>query len=272
MRRHYDLRMLQQRAAFRRFLREHVQRHAAQPPRLQPGQQRRLVHQLAPRHVDNPRPRLDAVNLPPGDHIAGAVGERRMQGHEIGLGQQLIQRQQLHPDAPGVIRGHERIIPRQPHPEPLSAAGHFGAHPPQAADAQGFIAHFHAHKGAAPPLAAPQRLVGAGDVAGQGQHQRDGMLGGGHGVAGGRVHHRDPGPGGRLQINVVHPDSGAGDHLQPPPGGDHLPVDPRFAAHHQRIIPRHRRQQFGRRQPRLDLNLGPGRQQRYPLRADRIGN
>ena len=62
------------------------------------------------------------------------------------------------------------------------------------------------------------------------------MLGGGHGVADGRVDHGDAGPGGRVQVDVVHADAGAGDDLEIAAGGDHLLRDSGLAAHHQSIV------------------------------------
>jgi hypothetical protein len=56
--------------------------------------------------------------------------------------------------------------------------------------------------------------VGGGQFAGQRQHQRDGMLGGGDGIAEGRVHHDDAGGGGGGNVHIVHADAGAADHFQ----------------------------------------------------------
>jgi hypothetical protein len=56
--------------------------------------------------------------------------------------------------------------------------------------------------------------VGSGDVAGQGQKEREGMLGGADGVAGGGVHHHDALPGGGVLVDVVGTDPGPDDRLE----------------------------------------------------------
>src|SRR5262249_60801931 len=53
---------------------------------------------------------------------------------------------------------------------------------------------------------------------------RDGVLGGGDGVAERRVHHHDAGGGGRRHVDVVDADAGAADHLQALGGGQHVLV------------------------------------------------
>src|SRR5262249_27249905 len=64
------------------------------------------------------------------------------------------------------------------------------------------------------PLAGAGRDVGLGDLPGQRQHQRDGVLGGGDRVAERRVHH-DHALGGRGRgVDIVDADAGAADHLE----------------------------------------------------------
>ena len=255
-----------------RFLGEYVQRYPAQFARFQPGQQRGLVHQFTPGYVDDTGAGLDVLYLAHPQHSPGAFGQRGVQGDEVGLGQQFIQRQQLDADAAGVVRGDEGVVAHQPHPEGLGAAGHLGADPPQAADAQGLVAHLDAHEGAAPPLARLQRVMSAGDVAGQSQHQGDGMLGGGHGVAGGGVDHGDAGAGGGFQVDVVHTDAGAGDDLQLLASLDYVAVDLGLAADHQGLVAPHGVQQLGGLHARLDVYVGPGFEEGDTLGAYWVGN
>ena len=53
-----------------------------------------------------------------------------------------------------------------------------------------------------------------GNLAGQRQHQRDGVLGGGDRIAERRVHHDDAARGGGGNVDIVDADAGAADHLQ----------------------------------------------------------
>ena len=83
------------------------------------------------------------------------------------------------------------------------------------------------------------------DVAGGGEHQRDGELGGGDDVGGRGVHDHHAALGGGLHVDVVETDAGTGDDLQPLGGGERLGVDLRGAAHQDRVDVGDRRQQLG---------------------------
>ena len=74
-----------------------------------------------------------------------------------------------------------------------------------------------------------------GGVAGDRQQQRDGLLGGGDDVGGRRVDHHHAAGGGGRHLDVVQPDPGPGDDLQPRRGGDRLGVDLGGAAHDHRV-------------------------------------
>ena len=81
-----------------------------------------------------------------------------------------------------------------------------------------------------------ERRVGLGDIARHGGEERDGVLGGGDRVGGGRVDDEAAGLGGRLEVDIVDPDAGAADDPEPAARGlEHLPRDARPAAHHQRV-------------------------------------
>ena len=60
------------------------------------------------------------------------------------------------------------------------------------------------------PFPGFERGIGLGYVAGQGEHQGDGVLRGGDGVAGGRVDHGNTGAGCRRYIYVIDADARAG--------------------------------------------------------------
>ncbi len=55
---------------------------------------------------------------------------------------------------------------------------------------------------------------GLGDLAGEGEHHGDRVLGGGDRVAVRRVHHHDAARGGGAHVDVVDADAGAADHLE----------------------------------------------------------
>ena len=64
------------------------------------------------------------------------------------------------------------------------------------------------------PLAGLGRRVRGGDLARERQHQADGVLGRGDGIAVGRVHHDDALGGRGREIDIVDPDAGAADDLE----------------------------------------------------------
>jgi hypothetical protein len=73
-------------------------------------------------------------------------------------------------------------------------------------------------------LPALVEAIGLRDLAGEREHHRDGVLGGGDGVAEGRVHHHDAARGGGGDVDVVDADAGAADDLEPRRGVQHRAV------------------------------------------------
>ena len=218
------------------FVDEHIQGGAGQLLPFQRFQQGLIVNQLAPGHIDEARAGLHQRQAGAGNQVHRAGRQRRVQGHEIGLGQQFLQGHHRHAQAGREVGGHEGVVGDEAHTEGGGAARHFGTHAAQAHDAQGFVAHLNAHKGGALPLAGFHAGASLRDIARQRQHQRHGMLGGGHGVAHGGVDHGHAGPGGGVQVNVVHADAGARHYLEVAPGGDDGLGDPGFAADDQGVI------------------------------------
>ena len=94
--------------------------------------------------------------------------------------------------------------------------------------------------GADPLLAVPlPRLdvgVGRRDVARQGQHQGEGVLGGRQQIGGRRVDHQDAALGRRLDVDVVDADAGAADHPEPLARGEQIGGHLGAAAHHQGVV------------------------------------
>src|SRR6202012_3098086 len=82
-----------------------------------------------------------------------------------------------------------------------------------------------AHEAVLFPLAGLGGGVGRRQVAGDGEHHGDGVLGGGDRIAERGVHDDHPLGGGGGDVDIVDPDAGPGDHLQPGGGGDDVLVD-----------------------------------------------
>ena len=97
---------------------------------------------------------------------------------------------------------------------PMCTIGNDRADIAAADDAQRLVGDLDAHEAVLLPLAGLRRGVGLRDLAGEREHQRDGVLGGGDRVAERRVHHDHALGGGGRDIDVVDADAGAADHLE----------------------------------------------------------
>ena len=185
-------------------------------PRRQRLGQGGLVDQAAPGAVDDadaglhPRQRLRA------DQVAGLGRERRVQRDVVAPPPEVVERRDgLDPELRRPLGRQEGVEPDHLHVEPLRPPGDGQAHPAQADDPQRLAAELGAGELVAVPAPRLQAVVGLRDVARQGQHQRQGVLGGRDRVAPRRVHHHDPLPGRGRHVDVVDPHPGADDRLQP---------------------------------------------------------
>ena len=148
------------------------------------------------------------------DHAPRRIGHRRVQGDEIGAGQQFVERHPLNPEIDGALGRQERVVADHLHLEALRAVGDDRADIAAADNAKRLAAELDPHKARLLPLAGLGRAVGGGDLPRQREHHRNGVLGGGDGVAIGRVHHDDPALGGGRHVDIVDPDAGPADHLE----------------------------------------------------------
>ena len=74
-----------------------------------------------------------------------------------------------------------------------------------------------------------------GNFPGQGEQQGHGVLRRGDNIAVGRVDHQDPAKARALQIDVIHPDPGSGDNLEPVAGAEDFIVHICGAAHQKSV-------------------------------------
>ena len=105
---------------------------------------------------------------------------------------------------------------------PMRAVGDDRADIAAADDAERLAGELDAHEAVLLPLAGLGRGVGLRDLAGQREHQGDGVLGGGDRVAEGRVHHDDALGGRGRDVDIVDADAGAADDLQVLGRGENL--------------------------------------------------
>jgi hypothetical protein len=102
-----------------------------------------------------------------------------------------------------------RVGAGDPHPEGLRSLGDDQADPPEADDPEGLAPKLRAAESCPLPLAGPDRGIGGGHVASHGEQERKRVLGRRDRVAVRGIQDREPGRPGRLDVDVVQPDTGA---------------------------------------------------------------
>ena len=256
MRRGDHLRQRQQRVLARRFLLEDVDRRAGNPTIAQGIAKRRFVDDPAPRDIDQANPRLGQSQRPGIDQVMRFARERHMQGDEISLRHQLLEGNQFDVELGSTLLGQHRIRRDNAHAEGLGAMGNFTTDAPQADHAEHFVPKFGPQKTRSFPAARLDGLVCLGDVACQGQHHRQRVLGGRDRVPRGGVDDQDASPGSRLDIDVVHARAGTPDDLETATRLDHPGIDPGLAADDERVVLGDAGDQRGRALLQFDVDLG----------------
>ena len=214
VRRADDVGQAEQRAVLGRLDLEHVEGGAGHVARFQRLGQRPLVDQAAARAVDDAHALLGLLQRGGIDDVAGLVGQRRVQGDEIGAAQQVVELDLLHAQLHRPLRRQERIVGDHLHLQADGAVGDDRADVAAADHAQRLGGELDAQELGLLPLAGLRGAVGLRDLAGERHHQRERVLGGGDGIAEGRVHDDDALGGGGLDVDVVDADAGAADHLE----------------------------------------------------------
>ena len=214
MRRADEIGRAEQRRGLGRLLDEHIERGAADMAAVEPFLQRHLVDQATARAIDDAHALLGLGQRLGGEDVARLVGQRRVQRDEVGARQQLVERHLLYTHLHRPLGGEERIEGHHLHLEPARAVGDDRADIARADQAERLGGQLDAHEAVLLPLARLGRGVGLGQLAGEREHQRDGMFGGGDRIAERRVHHHHALGGCRGDIDIVDADAGAADDLQ----------------------------------------------------------
>jgi hypothetical protein len=181
---------------------------------VEPRLQRRLVDQPAACAVDDAHALLRLGQVLRRQDVAGLVSQWRVQRDEIGTGQQLIELDLLDAEFDAALGREEGIIGDHLHLQAARPLGDDRADIARPDQPQRLGRELHAHEAVLLPLARLGGRVGLGQLAGKREHQRDGVLGGGDGIAERRVHHHHTLRGRGRNINIVDADAGAADHLQ----------------------------------------------------------
>ena len=174
------------------------------------------VDQLAAGAVDEPGAvlhRRDRVGV---DQVDRLRRLRHVQGDDVGAAEQLLERLgALDAELAEALGGDELVEGDDLHLEGLGALGDELADAAEADHAERLAVELGALELGPLPGAADQRAVRLGDVAAEGQHQRQRVLGGGDRVRFGRVGDDHAAAGRGRDVDVVDAGAGAADHLEP---------------------------------------------------------
>ena len=150
------------------------------------------------------------------DEPARLVGQRQVQREEVGRGEDLLHGLGvLGAELAEPLRRDERVVGDDAHAETERPPGDLVADPAEAEHAERLVGELDPAPARALPAALLERRVRLRDVARERDEQPDRVLGRRDDGRLGRVRDDDPPPRGRVDVDVVDPDPGAADHLQP---------------------------------------------------------
>lgn len=214
-----------------------IQRHAAKVPGLQRGQQRRLVDQLAARHIDQPGAGFHAGQLARADQVPRLAVQHAVQRYRVTALEHLTEVNA----ALDRHVGRVRVVTEHLHAKGLCHASHRAADAPHADEAErlaGEVARHPAWLGPG-PAGAVHRVLDRLETLGQREQQRERAFG--HRLLGiGRHvdHGYAPFPG-SVDVDRVDADAVLDDRTQLRRRLDHAARDARVA-HQQQVGIGHR--------------------------------
>ena len=235
MRGHDDVLELEERAGVRLLL-EDVESRPGDLPGADGVRERLLVDQPAASRVDDadtvPHPRERClVEQPP-----RLLVERKVERDQVGLAIDVLGRRRgLDPELAEPVERHVRVVRDDAEPQPQRPPCDLTPDAPQAEDAERLPRQLDAREAPSVPRPLLERSVGLGDVPGDGEEQRERVLGGRHHRRLGRVRHDDAPPRRRVHVDVVDADACTPDHLEASRLLDEPRVDRRPRPHDDRV-------------------------------------
>ena len=231
-----DLVELEQRARVR-LGREDVERRARELPGPDRLGQRLLVDERSARRVDEPRAVAHQGDCVPIDEAACLVRQRRVERHDVGRCEQLVERLHLlDAEVAEPVAPDEGVEGDDVHRKPERAPCDLLPDPAEPDDAERLPGELDPAVARPLPAALLERGVRLGDVAGERDDQADRLLRRGDDRRLGRVRDDDATPCRRLHVDVVDPDAGPSDHLQAGSPLDDLARQLRRRADHDRVV------------------------------------
>ena len=203
---------------------------------LEPFGEDFLVDEAATGTVDKADTLFEQGQLLAADHMAGLLGEGHVNGDEVRQRKKIIDLlDDLDLKRLGLACGNVGIVGEDAHAEGDGTAGYLRADAAHAEDGDGLAVELHALEFFAVPLAGLHAGVCLRDIARNGEHQGEGVLGGGDCVAAGGVHDNHAVLGGSLDVDIVDTDSGTADDLEVLGGLENLGSDLGLAADDQPV-------------------------------------
>jgi hypothetical protein len=150
------------------------------------------------------------------------------------------------------LGSNEGVVGSNPHLEAARAPGDLLADPPEPDQAERLVGELEPGEARTLPAAGREHAVGLRDPAGEREQEREGVLRGGDDRGLRRVGDDDAALRGRRQVDVVHADACAADHLEPVGALDQVGRQLRPAADDDRVVVGDRARQVA---VRLDVHV-----------------
>ena len=201
-----------------RLLLKHIQPRRPNGALLQRFHQRRLIHHLAPRNIDEDRLRPHQRKLLCANQLLGFGGKWQGQANKIGLLQQVVQAAVLRTETRLHRRlGRMAVVDHRHTKTKMPTLGQGFTDAAHADDAQGLAMHITAEMRRADvfvPLTGAHHVGQFDHTPGGGEDQRKTGVGGGFGEHVGGVAEQDAAPSQVVDVIVVDADRNAGHGLQ----------------------------------------------------------
>ena len=252
---------------------EHVEARALHVAGLDGFGEVGLDHDATSGGVDDANARLGLGHHGRVDQAHGLRVLGQVDRDEVRAAHDVLEAHELDAHVPGAVLGDDGVVSHEAHAEGEGTLGEQGADATEADDAHGLAVELHALPLGALPLAVDQRHVGLRHVAGLGQQQGDGLLGGRDDVGLRGVDPQDTELGGPSDVDVVEADAGPADDDQVGPGLEHLGGDRGGRADDEGMGPHDGPEELLRAQAELDVDLVAGGSQLVEARlGDLLGN
>ena len=216
-----------------------------------------FVDDAAAGTIHNADAALDQRQGTGADQVAGFIRQRRVDGQEVAMGQQLVQlRDTFDAELSGLIGCHERIEAEDLHVQTRRTPSHLAADASQADHAERLAGQLRADQFVPFPLPLPETGIRGRNVPCERHDQRNRVLGRADRIAARRVHDHDPAARGRGNVDVIDAHAGPDDGAKLTGVFEHVRGDPRSAANDDAVGSADRFLQSGARQavPLVELD------------------